>query len=499
MGNATKVALVALLILLVVVIAKLVREDSEEPVSNARRTSQDTSEGLVAKTEAGTNTSGRGTNTSGRGTNTSGRGTNTSGKGVKGVAKVTPSKRPGASRTGASRTGAPSRTPGGGLALGTESRTRRPAESSGTRTGVATRQSLNPPSEQPSNGHTGASGSRNSSALRTGTGAAGPVGPPRLGGTQTTGKYQPQLPALGETALPAARPRVADRGSVRMLPGVKSRRPSRLGGGSTNSSSASSKEPALVSTVNSAFVEEKKDRSSSRAGNSTKASGEKTPGAKTPGAKSDDAPQSVRKKDADARSRKLAKQYEAMRLRGGMPGDALASGPKPGSSLTASGLGAPAPRKGSLLPEGAGRTYVIRQNDSLWGIAAQYYGDGTLWPFLEKANPGVKVRPGNKLVVPPRPSAASQRTTRNIGSKAGRSGTGRSGTGSAQKPVPGTVIERAGGHRVYLVQRGDTLSGIAKKFYGDGLKYPVLEQANQGIRPKLLKAGAKIRVPILEK
>jgi nucleoid-associated protein YgaU len=35
--------------------------------------------------------------------------------------------------------------------------------------------------------------------------------------------------------------------------------------------------------------------------------------------------------------------------------------------------------------------------------------------------------------------------------------------------------------RVHKVDHGDTLFGIAQKFYGDGMKFPIIAQAN-GIR-----------------
>lgn len=56
------------------------------------------------------------------------------------------------------------------------------------------------------------------------------------------------------------------------------------------------------------------------------------------------------------------------------------------------------------LPE----TYVVQPEDTLWTIAYQLYGDGTLWPLLVEANPDVlsdptRLAPGMEIVVPPRP------------------------------------------------------------------------------------------------
>jgi nucleoid-associated protein YgaU len=51
--------------------------------------------------------------------------------------------------------------------------------------------------------------------------------------------------------------------------------------------------------------------------------------------------------------------------------------------------------------------------------------------------------------------------------------------------------------RFYEVQKGDTLSGIARQFYGDPLKYDVLFEANRQVieDPNLIYPGQKIRVP----
>lgn len=52
---------------------------------------------------------------------------------------------------------------------------------------------------------------------------------------------------------------------------------------------------------------------------------------------------------------------------------------------------------------------------------------------------------------------------------------------------------------VYVVQAGDTLSALAKDFFGDAAKWPVLHQAMPGLPPNVdaLPVGAKIRVPCL--
>jgi len=51
----------------------------------------------------------------------------------------------------------------------------------------------------------------------------------------------------------------------------------------------------------------------------------------------------------------------------------------------------------------------------------------------------------------------------------------------------------------YKVQKGDSLSKIAKKFYGDPLKYNILFEANKEVikDPNLIYPGQVIRIPAL--
>ena len=141
---------------------------------------------------------------------------------------------------------------------------------------------------------------------------------------------------------------------------------------------------------------------------------------------------------------------------------------------------------GGTNPKGKGRSYVIQDGDSLWRIAQRFYGDGTLHAVIAKANPGVPIQPQRQLVIPPRPS-----------------GTADAVLVSADPPKrkakePAGVVERTSEHFVYLVKPGDTLSGIAKKFYGDPKRYALLEEANQELKYQVLQADTRIRVPHLK-
>jgi 5'-nucleotidase/UDP-sugar diphosphatase len=52
---------------------------------------------------------------------------------------------------------------------------------------------------------------------------------------------------------------------------------------------------------------------------------------------------------------------------------------------------------------GAGKTYVVRKGDTLWGIAQRSYGDGKQYRKIVAANPTIKgdqLMVGQKIVIP---------------------------------------------------------------------------------------------------
>ncbi len=63
----------------------------------------------------------------------------------------------------------------------------------------------------------------------------------------------------------------------------------------------------------------------------------------------------------------------------------------------------------------------------------------------------------------------------------------------ASLPVPAAAAQA----RIYEVVSGDSLSKIAKRFYGDAAKYPRIFEANrdQLKDPNVIKPGQKLRIP----
>jgi nucleoid-associated protein YgaU len=67
-------------------------------------------------------------------------------------------------------------------------------------------------------------------------------------------------------------------------------------------------------------------------------------------------------------------------------------------------------------------------------------------------------------------------------------------------PAPGATVKTAGStanaaQRTYTVARGDTLTGIARRFYGDPQKFQTIARANNIANPERIDVGQKLIIP----
>ena len=64
-------------------------------------------------------------------------------------------------------------------------------------------------------------------------------------------------------------------------------------------------------------------------------------------------------------------------------------------------------------------------------------------------------------------------------------------------PSVGGQVQTVGSAQYYTIKSGDTLSSIAKQFYGDASKYTKLFEANREVikHPDKIFPGQKIRIP----
>ncbi len=73
-----------------------------------------------------------------------------------------------------------------------------------------------------------------------------------------------------------------------------------------------------------------------------------------------------------------------------------------------------------------------------------------------------------------------------------------SGSSSTAASPSGTAEEKASATaRIYVVQGGDSLSKISKKFYGDANSWNRIFEANRDVvkNPDLIQPGWKLRIP----
>lgn len=131
------------------------------------------------------------------------------------------------------------------------------------------------------------------------------------------------------------------------------------------------------------------------------------------------------------------------------------------------------------LPAGGGRIYTVKKDDKgFWGIAQKEYGHGKYWPLIAEANKSLqakKLKPGQELIIPPRPTGSTARRTATV-----------------KPPRPLKTDEK-----LYVVRKGDATGfwGIAKSQYGDASLHWAISAANPGVDSSRLRIGQTLILP----
>ncbi len=143
----------------------------------------------------------------------------------------------------------------------------------------------------------------------------------------------------------------------------------------------------------------------------------------------------------------------------------------------------------------SGNTYKVKKGDTFRIIAKSLK---TTVAALESANPGVssnKLKIGQELNIPADAGASAKVTSTETTAKE----TGTSAT-TSKKTVKSTAKATTPGSHpaTYTVKKGDTLSKIAKKFYGTEKAWPRIVRANRDVLNRdgsNLDVGMELRLP----
>ena len=145
--------------------------------------------------------------------------------------------------------------------------------------------------------------------------------------------------------------------------------------------------------------------------------------------------------------------------------------PRPAAPATAAGdvaAGSPdaAPANGRATP------YAVRDGDTFASIADRTYGAEHFWPLIQDANPDVdprRLRIGQTIHLPARSADGGR-----------------------------APADRARAGDVHVVSVGDTLSAIARRYYGRRDRWQLIYRANRqtiGSNPDRLVVGDRLRIP----
>jgi nucleoid-associated protein YgaU len=149
----------------------------------------------------------------------------------------------------------------------------------------------------------------------------------------------------------------------------------------------------------------------------------------------------------------------------------------------------PAPEQPSF------RLVKVQAGDTLALIAKRELGSSARYQEILKINPGLvatKLRKGQEIKIPVAPTTSPAP----LDGKTAIVPTPAPLNGGSMEPAPAPST----GEKIYVVKKGDTLSGIAGREMGSKNKWQALQAANADVLhgSTALKIGMKLRIPASE-
>lgn len=176
--------------------------------------------------------------------------------------------------------------------------------------------------------------------------------------------------------------------------------------------------------------------------------------------------------------------------------------------------------QGDVTKEGLPGTYTVKEGDTLFLIAQKYYDDGNLYTEIIKENNLTtdSIAAGQKLTIPSLSvsasaspeelSSASPEATVKPSASPTASSTpeAEASIAPSAQPIEAPVWGKGGATNqttwgesiskdTYTVVKGDWLSTISGRAYGDIMQYEKIAKANNISNPNIIEVGTVLKIP----
>lgn len=158
-----------------------------------------------------------------------------------------------------------------------------------------------------------------------------------------------------------------------------------------------------------------------------------------------------------------------------------------GSSSTPSTPATPATPAAEVDAEGY---YTVKAGDSLWAIAQRQLGSGARYREIMTENKmtSTVLHVGDRLKIP---GKGTEQPAEKPGTSTGSQTSSQPAAQTEPANEPDPDLNENG---EYVVKKGDTLWGIAKKYLGDGMRWREIQKLN-GLVSTIIYAGERLKLP----